>query len=99
MFVEQIGAIHVSARFDWTFPVFLYSPAPKNNLPFIVDSLKLHPDIECVNRTARKEVSDGPRSCNDIDAYRVTATHDRRCPIKGSDNLGRRATKNTRSCA
>jgi hypothetical protein len=83
----------MGAGLHGALPLVLYLPAPENNLPFAVHSLQFEPNIESVNRAARKEVADRSGSRNDINAYRVTATDDGRGPVEWRDDFRWRSTE------
>ena len=77
----------MGARLHGTLSLILDSPAPENNLPLVVDSLQLEPDIESVNRAAGKEVADRSGSRDDVNTYRVTTPDYRRGSVDWSDDL------------
>ncbi len=78
----------MGASLHGTFPIVLHLPAPKHDLPLVVDSLQFKPDIESIHGSAREEVPNGSGSRDDVNAHRITTPHHGRRFVERRHNLG-----------
>src|SRR5579859_5103716 len=75
MSVNEQRAVEVRPFFDRTLTVVLNLAAPEEGLPLFIDCLQFEPDVEGVDGTAGKEVSDFAGANNHIHAHIVSAAH------------------------
>ena len=61
------------ARIDRSPALVGHRAAVEDRVPVLVDRLELDPDVERIDRAARKEVPDLPRAHDDVDPHRIAA--------------------------
>ena len=75
MFVQKQAAVEVRTGLDRALAAVGRLAAVEDRPAVIVDGLELDPDVEGIDRTARKEVADLPRAHDDLDPHGLAAAY------------------------
>src|SRR3984893_5014470 len=73
--IDEQRLVEMRAFFHRALAVLLDLTTPEERLTLFIDRLQLEPNIECVDRSAGKEVPDLARSNDYVDPHIVAAAH------------------------
>ncbi len=88
--VELEAPVEVRARIHGSLSLVFDRAAVHEHAPPVVDRFELDPDIERIDGSPGKEMTDFPGPHDDLDADGLAATDGHRDPVERREHLGRR---------